>query len=297
MDPSDRAYVSILSWPEGWGHARRVEALVRAGAMEPYDAGMMARRATPAIVQVCDALVREDILGELHRLGVMAVAPARSEMEAYSRVETPARVTRFAGSPPRGFSVHTRDGGAWTFRPADVRLVVAGMVRAVGKVTRHSGGGNFNYAAGMAYGGIGGLGGVGAMAAAEAMDAETAGWGSNTTRNTRAVETIDLHLVVEGRIHMVRLAGGATRIGEHGTERTRPSLVEVHRPVEDLKEWLARGSSDGPVFDEWFPNFNTPADVEAVATRAGQSSSRLNPVAFDFYSVWVAMLDRTVRGW
>jgi hypothetical protein len=132
------------------------------------------------------------------------------------------------------------------------------------------------------------------MAAADAMDAETAGWGSNTSRNTRAVETIDLHLVMDGRIRVVRLAGGSTRIGEHGTERTRPSLIDTHRPVEDLKGWLA---ASGPVFDEWFPNFNTPADVEAVAARAGQSSSRLNPVAFDFYSVWVAMLDRAVRGW
>jgi hypothetical protein len=291
MEPSDRAYVSVLSWPPGWGHARRVEAMVRAGGMDPYDAGMMARRATPAIVQACDALVRGDILSELHRLGVMAVAPSRSELESYPRAETPARVTRFSGSPPRGFSVHTRDGGAWTFTPGDVRLVVAGMVRAVGKITRHSGGSNFNYAAGMAYGGIGG---VGAMAAADAMDAETAGWGSNTSRNTRAVETIDLHLVMDGRIRVVRLAGGSTRIGEHGTERTRPSLIDTHRPVEDLKGWLA---ASGPVFDEWFPNFNTPADVEAVAARAGQSSSRLNPVAFDFYSVWVAMLDRAVRGW
>lgn len=289
MEPVDRAYVSILSWPEGWGHARRVDALVRAGGMDPYDAGMMARRATPSIVQMCDALIRDDILGVLHALGVMAVAPARSEMAAHPRAETPARVTRFSGSPPRGFSVYTRDGGAWTFRPGDVRLVVAGTVRTVGKVTRHGGGGNFSFTTDMAYGGIGG---VGVTAAAQAMDAESAGWGSNTTRNTRPVETIDLHLMMDGRIRVVRLAGGSTRIGEHGAERTRPSLVGIHRPVADLRAWLP-----GVAFDEWFDRFNTPADVEAVAARAGQASSRLNPVAFDFYSVWAAMLDRAVRGW
>lgn len=286
---NDRAYVSILSWPSGWNHERRVEALILAGGLEPYDAGMMARRATPVIVQVCDALVRDDILRVLHGMGVMAVAPARSEMADHPSPETPAWVTRFAGSPPRGFSVHTRDGGAWTFRPEDVRLVVAGTVRAVGKVTRHASGNNYNFAAGMAYGGIGG---VGAMAAAQAMDAEPVGWGSGTTRNTRAVETIDLHMVVQGRIRVVRLSGASTRITEHGTERSRPSLVDEHRPVEDLKGWLP-----GVVFDEWFANFNTPPDVEALAARAGQSSSRLNPVAFDFYSAWVALLDRAVRGW
>ncbi len=289
MEPVDRAYVSVLSWPEGWSHARRVDAIVRAGGMDPYDAGMMARRATPSIVQMCDTLVREDILHVLHELGVMAVAPARSEMAAYPKAETPARVTRFSGSPPRGFSVYTRDGGAWTFRPEDVRLVVAGTVRAVGKVTRHAGGSVFKPAVGMAYGGIAGLG---AMAGAEAMDAEPAGWGSNTTRNTRPVETIDLHMVVGGRIRVVRLAGGSARIDEHGTERRRPSLVETHRPVADLKAWLSDAA-----FDEWFEQFNTPADVEALAARAGQASSRLNPVAFDFYSVWAAMLDRAVRGW
>jgi hypothetical protein len=58
---------------------------------------------------------------------------------------------------------------------------------------------------------------------------------------------------------------------------------------------MARGS--GPVFHEWFPKFNTPADMEAAAARAGPSSSRPNPVAFDSNSVWVAMPDRAVRGW
>lgn len=290
MEPADRAYLSILSWPERFTHADRVESLVLASAMDPYDAGQMARRPTPKIVQMFDSVLRDDVLGVLHDRGVMALAPTRLEMGAHPAPEVPGFVTRFIGSPPSGFAVHTRDGGAWTFRPGDVRLVVAGKVRRVGRVTRHASPFDPGYTVDRSQNAVGRAVDLGIQADA-AMD-EPAGWGMNTSRNTRAVETIDLHMVVEGRVRVLRLAGGATRIRPDSEPNRRPSLVEEHRPVEDLKGWLPDAA-----IDEWFPNFNTPGDVEAVAARAGQSSSRLNPVAFDFYSVWAAMLDRAVRGW
>tara|TARA_R110000782_G_scaffold12913_3_gene38252 strand:- start:43385 stop:44257 length:873 start_codon:yes stop_codon:yes gene_type:complete len=290
MEPSDRAYLSILSWPDGFMHADRVESLVLAAGMDPYDAGQMARRPTPKIVQMFDAALRDEVLGVLHERGVMALAPTRSQMACHPAPESPGFVTRFSGSPPRGFAVHTRDGGAWTFRPEDVRLVVAGKVRRVGRVTRHASPFDPGYAVDRSDR-VSSQALDLAIRADAAMD-EPAGWGMNTSRNTRAVETIDLHMVVDGRGRVVRLAGGSARIRLDTEPDRRPSLIDAHRPVDDLKGWIPDA-----VFDEWFPNFNTPGDVEAVAARAGQSSSRLNPVAFDFYSVWVAMLDRAVRGW
>lgn len=289
MESADRAYLSILLWPERFTQGDRVESLVLAGGMDPYDAGQMARRACPKIVQMVDAVQRDDILGVLHGRGVLALAPTRGEMAAHPGPESPGYVTRFAGSPPRGFAVHTRDGGAWTFRPEDVRLVVAGTVRAVGRIRRHADGwAGFTVERSQSPM-------MNALDLGLQLDAkldEPAGWGSNTSRNTRAVETIDLHMVVDGRARVLRLSGGSTRIRLNTEPEARPSLVDEHRPVEDLRGWLPEAK-----FDEWFANFNTPGDVEAMAARAGQSSSRLNPFAFDFYSVWVAMLDRAVRGW
>jgi hypothetical protein len=290
MEPSDRAYLSILSWPERFTHADRVESLVLAGGMDPYDAGQMARRAAPKIVQMFDAVQRDDVLGVLHQRGVLALAPTRTEMGTHPAPESPGFVTRFSGSPPRGFAVHTRDGGAWTFRPEDVRLVVAGKVRTVGRVKRHADPFGPGFTVDESRGAFANTVDLGVQLN-DALD-EPGGWGSNTTRNTRAVETIDLHMVVDGRVRVLRLAGGSTRIRLDTEPDKRPSLIDEHKPVEDLKGWIPDA-----VFDEWFPNFNTPGDVEAVAARAGQSSSRLNPVAFDFYSVWTAMLDRALRGW
>lgn len=290
MESADRAYLSILSWPDGFTHADKVESLVLAAAMDPYDAGQMARRPTPKIVQMFDAALRDEVLGVLHDRGVMALAPARSEMAAHPAPELPGSVTRFAGRPPSGFAVHTRDGGAWTFRPGDVRLIVTGKVRRAGRVTRHASPFDPGYTVDRSQGALRGALDLG-MQYDAALD-EPAGWGMNTSRNTRAVETIDLHMVSDGRVRVVRLAGGSTRIRPHGEADKRPSLIDAHNPTADLQAWLPDAR-----FDDWFDNFNTPGDVEAIAARAGQSSSRLNPIAFDFYSVWAAMLDRAVRGW
>lgn len=264
---------------------------MRAGGLDPYDAGMMTRRPTPAIVQMCDASLRDEILRVLHGLGVTAVAPARSEIESHPPPERPARVTRFAGSPPAGFAVHRRPddgGGAWTFRPDDVRVVVAGKVRRVGRIVRHGAGGP-DYRVGF---GKHGLGGAAFRNAAEETDSPSGGaWGANTTRNTRLIETVDLHMLHNGTPRVVRIEGSRVRIALNADEAPRPLAGERTTP-RDLGSWLP-----GVVVDEWFPNFNTPADVEAAAERAGQSSSRLNPIAFDFYSAWIAVIDRTLKGW
>lgn len=286
MEPTDRAYVSILSWPEGWGHARRVEALVRAGALDPYDAGMMARRATPAIVQVCDALVRGDILSELHRLGVMAVAPSRSELEAYPRVETPARVTRFSGSPPRGFSVHTRDGGAWTFRSGDVHLIVFGRVRLTEQISRQANTETPYRARRWTHGSRDCF-----VSFQRPGDFESGGWG-HTARIKRAVETVDLYLSAGGGMRRIRLKGSSAHVRPLTDAHERPCLLAGRTGAEDWAAMLP-----GVRIDLGFDAFNTPPDVELRASQQGHSATRLNPVAFDFYSVWVAMLDRAVRGW
>lgn len=287
MSTVDRAYLSILGWPGDFDEARRVEALVGGAGMDPYLAGQMARREPPAIVHQFDGVVREDVVNALHAMGVLALAPSRSEIRAYPEPVVPQELERFPNDPG-AFAVRTRDGGAWTFRSEDVRLVVAGRVRQVGQVRHHKEGGRGTAGA---YLGTG-IDGVVASSVLRAMNDAPTGWGSGTTRNTRAVDVIDLHAVVQGRPTLVRLTGPNTRVGVIGEERKRPSLLDEHRRVEDLRALMP-----GVAFDLGFENFNPPTDVEQQADAAGQGSSRLNPVAFHFYSVWSALLDRQVHGW
>lgn len=288
MEQQDRAYLSILGWPRGFAEDRRVEALVAGAGMDPYLAGQMARRPTPAIVHMFDAVVRDEVLAALHAMGVLALAPTRLEMRAYPEPILAREVERFPNTEPPSFAVQTRDGGAWTFTAPDVRLVVTGTVRQVGKVMRHKAGGPNCTAAWMA----GGAEGVVIAGAIGAMSDAPGGWGANTTRNARAVPMIDLHVSHGGRIALVRLVGPTTRPGLIGEERGRPSLLDKSDPVEAWRALLP-----GVAFETGFDAFNTPSDVEQMAASAGQGSSRLNPIAFHFFSLWSAMIDRGVRGW
>lgn len=276
--------MSVLGWPDRFTQSDRVEALVASAAMDPFMAGQVARRPTPGIVHHFDAAVRDDVLGVLHGLGVLAIAPTLGEIMAYPAPEPVQWVSRFTGTPPAMFAATGRDGGAWTFRAEDVRLVVIGKVRVSGKLQVHRDDGPDYQATYMASG----VGGVVMQAVAESMD-DSGGWGAGTTRNSRAVDMVDLHLTVGGHTRLVRLSGPATRVGPVGEERARPSLLET-RPASDMWRELL---PDAPM-DTGFDQFNPPPDVEA---KGGKGAARLNPVAFAFYSVWVAMLDRAVRGW
>lgn len=285
MHPTDLAYISVLAWPERFSHRDRVEALVRAGGLDPFDAGQAARRPTPAVVLSCDALIRDDILGVLHRLGVLAVGPLRSRIKAYPVADRPRALTRFAGSPPAGFAVQTRDGGAWTFRREDIRLVVLGRVRTAGQTIRHKPTPEMPRASLSRYA-------VGTALTRMMQDPEPGGWGMHTTRNARAVETIDFHLLFNGHPRLVRLAGASTHIRPNSENPGRPCLFAGRTCVKELGAMLP-----GVRIDTDFETFSPPPDVVGKADRAGQGGSRLNPVAFDFYSAWAALADMKVRGW
>lgn len=285
MHPTDLAYISVLAWPERFSHRDRVEALVRAGGLDPYDAGQAARRPTPAVVQVCDALVGDDILGVLHRLGVLAVAPRRSQIRAYPDAVRPRALTRFAGSPPAGFGVQTRDGGAWTFRREDIRLVVHARVRTAGRAVRHRPTPDTPGVSLVHYP-------MHTMAMRMMQEPEPGGWGMHTSRNARAVETIDFHLLLNGRPRLVRLSGPSTHIRPNSESPGRPCLFAGRTCVKELAAMLP-----GVRIDTDFETFSPPPDVTGKADRAGQGGSRLNPVAFGFYSAWAALADMKVRGW
>lgn len=290
MEQRERAYLSILGWPRGFDLDRRVEGLVVAAGMDPYLASQMARRETPAIVHQFDLVLREEILGALHGMGVLALAPSRAEMRAYGRAEVAREVERYPGAEPAAFAVQQRDGGAWTFQLSDVRLVVIGTVRQVGRVRTH-GGGAYDFGVGAAA--IGGADLVLAEMAWDAINDEgSGGWGSHTTRSTRAVPTVDLHVMTAAGPRLVRLSGSTTRIGVVGEPRGRPSLLDRPDPGEEIARHMP-----GVCVDTGFERFNTPSDIEQMADSAGQGSARLNPIAFHFYSVWSALVDMGVRGW
>jgi len=288
MDTGDRAYLSILGWPSGFDENRRVESLVVCAGVAPFVAGQMARRETPAIVHMFDNVLRDEVLGALHADGVLALAPTRGEVKGYPEPIEPREVERFPDLPG-AFAVHTRDGGMWSFTTGDVRLVVAGTVRHTGKVRRHEDGGA-RYAGWHSFYGLHHYPGAAAQEALR--HAEGSGWGAGSSKNTRALVMIDIHTVVDGEHRLLRLSGATTRIGVVGQERSRPSLLDQHKPIDEIQQLLA-----GAPVELGFDAFNTPSDVEGMADAAGQGGNRLNPVAFHFFSVWSALIDRRLHGW
>ncbi|MEM9372451.1 MAG: hypothetical protein AAGA55_02305 [Planctomycetota bacterium] len=284
MDTTDRAYLSILNWPDGFDEDRKVETLVVCAGMAPYIAGQMARRATPAIVHLFDSLLRDDVVGALHAEGVLALAPTRSEIGGYPDPTEPREVERFPDRPG-WFALHDPDGSMWAFSEEQVRLIVAGTVRVSGRIRRPDDSGP-KYAGWYTFGGIEGMAGA---AVQEALRASEGGWGSGTSRGVRAVGVIDLHLHTDRGPRLVRLSGAAARLGVVGEERGRPSLLDDGKQIDAI-----RGAMPGAPYEGGFDAFNTPSDVEAMADAAGQGGSRLNPVAFHFFSVWSALIRRSL---
>lgn len=286
MESSDRAYLSILSWPDGFDEEKRVETLVACAGMAPFVARQMSRRATPAIVHLFDAVLRDEVLNALHREGVLALAPARSELNAYPKPLDPRLIDTFPDRPG-WLAVHDRDGSMWTFQQHHVRLIVSGTVRVSGG-SRRASPDRPNY---VAWYMVGGAEGVAGAAVRQAIRESGGGWGTGSVRDVRAVDVIDLHLRLSGGDRLVRLSGANARLGVAGEERTRPALLGQDRPIDALRDAMP----DAP-FEGGFERFNTPSDVEAMADAAGQGGSRLNPVAFHFFSVWSAAIDRGLNG-
>ena len=274
MNPSSRAYLSVISWPDHFDESARVSALVECSAMDPYLARLASRRNLPGVMCVIDASVRPHILNALHARGIMCIAPTHTELNQYPQAQNAIGVDQFPDADPPSFVVENPNNQHWTFDATQVRLIIAGHIKSTTTRIRS----NPSIARS-------------AFAAEQVVINSLSGDGVQVSRNTTVTQLLDLHVMSKSGLQLVRLVGPRTRIGIVGDE-SRPSLLDDSRPVE-----MASILMPGVMVDTGFGEFDPPGDVRAKALKNGRQSGSLTIDAWAFYSPWVAMIAQSMENW
>ncbi len=274
MIPSATAYLTVIGWPVAWDEGARVGALVRCTGMDAYQARLAARRNTPGIVRVIDAGMRGRVLGSLHSMGVLCVAPTQGEIDSCPQAEVSRGVEQFPDADPARFVTGTMRGPSWTFTAGQVRLIVWGRLKS-SSVSIHE-----NRLPRITT----------AMHPGIAVGHALAGDSAYSSRKIKVREIIDLHVEGDGGPRLLRLIGARTRIGIVG-EGGRPPLPDGARAL-DLVEALMPGAR----VDREFHDFDPPHTLRRAARKAGHGASDMTMGYWSFYSAWVGLMHWALYG-
>jgi len=259
MDIDSPAYLSIIQWASGTDEHARIDSLVASAGMDPMLATLAVRRGVPAIVQRIDASVRDLVLDELRRRGVMAVAPSRSEIRGAPSPDRVKRMERMSGGA--WYACEMWRGGPRTFRSDDVFLIVTAAARTHRREHRDpraltTGAGASRYAI------------------SSALHPEL-------SSSMTVTHLTDLYLSNGSRL---RIDGDKFSFDVLADERGYSDLTNMRRLVETL-------SADAPrsIVDSGFGVFRAPPDLTAEVidiVPGGLRHSKTEALLFDFYSPW-----------
>jgi hypothetical protein len=280
MSAEDRAYLSVVEWPGGFGEAEQVEALAGGAGLDPHQAALCVRRGFPQVVACLTPERGAGALAGLRRREVTAFAPLRSAMrEAPAPVAIKALAAREGGAG-RVFDCEAWRGESPVLHTGDISLIVHGRVAS--SETRVS----VDSSSGMATGWW--LGGPEGAVIGAAMSEPSA---ERSTRQTGNAQVLDLFLRSGARI---RIAGSRFNFDVLGGARGRNN----HENAAALLATLAR-LNPRAIVDDGFAGFRCPPDVVRSHWKdagAGSVTRTTNAPAFDFYSLWAWMMYREFAG-
>jgi len=278
MSTPPKAFLTVINWPSDFDEARRIETLVGAAAMDPYQARLASRRNLPGVMCTIESSLRQNILAVMHKAGVLSIAPTHEEILSYPQPERAIGVDQFPDADPPSFVVETSDGNHWTFRSDQVKLAITGHIRSTTtKIKSHQSGHTNLHIHGSALGSAMGN----AMRHAEV----------HVNRNTKVTNLLDLHVKADGGLKLVRLVGPRTRIGIVG-DGDRPSLLDNSRPAEMVQILMPDAH-----IDTEFHDFDPPSVVRRQSQKAGGRSGSLTMESWAFYSPWLGLIKQAMYGW
>lgn len=274
MNKPEQAFLTVINWPIAFDESRRIDTLVGCAAMDLFQAKLASRRNLPGVMTSIDAALRQHVLNAMHAQGILCIAPTHNEILAYPKAEMAIGVDQFPDAEPARFVVETTDGNHWTFGADQVKLVVSGHIKFTTSNVQTD-------ISSMMY----------VVTPESAMVKAMSSDGYHVNRNTKVTDLIDLHIRVEGRLKLVRLAGPRTRIGIVG-DTARPSLLDNSRPVEMAQILMPEAQ-----IDTEFHDFDPPSTVRRQSQKRGGRSGSLTMESWAFYSPWVGLIKQAMYGW
>lgn len=274
MHASQTAYLTVINWPNSFSEADRVDALVGAAAMDPYQATQASRRNLPGVMCTINALDCGLILESMHARGILCIAPTHDEVMSYAPPIGAASVKQFTGTNPARFEAQPLDGTPWSFGADEVKMVVSGHVKGVKvKLLEQSSPTSMHHA-------------------------NVKDYGVRASRSISVTPLLDLHIrpnrsgQPDQPIQIVRLMGPrSTRIGIVGDDAP-PSLLDNARPHE-----MAQILMPNAHIDQEFHDFDPPIWVRRMTAKAGGRNGSLSLESWAFYSPWLGIIKQSMYGW
>jgi len=275
--PAERAFLSIVQWPEGWDQDRCARVLVECAGFDAYGAGLAARRGTPQVAGLVDVDRAAGILERLSGAGVTAFAPSESELGGLVTVAV-KDLRRAEGAPEAMYVVEPwRRHDALALKTSEIALLVRGTIDRQRRRSR----------ADTSEPGLAGAGAVMIAGAAGAMAYAAAGAGSVTTTSGRGTEVLDI-FTREGL--RLRIDGDKFGFGVLGRERALTDRENTDRLALRLAREAPRA-----LLDMGFGNFRCPPHLLRTTGRSGGTETvRVTdetPI-FEFYSAWAWLMHR-----
>ena len=269
----DKAYVSIIEWSGLLDEAARITLLTRVLGMDGYHARQAVRRGVPQVVLRTDVDKAEAALDSFHAVGVLAFAPTQSQLDE--------RADFHAAKPLTAGSAATYLAEAWraeprTFDAARTFLLVRASLRSTEKKSIVDQGSAIAAAA-LATSGMPPIGHT---------DFEGDIDAAQSRSRTTLTEIIDLHQADGTRI---RLNGDKFSFDVLGDARGYTDRDNMDKLAVRLSEQASRA-----IVDLDFRQFRCPPSILRTYYQSalGRVRRTVEAPAFDFYSVWVALMYR-----
>ena len=269
----DKAYVSIIEWSGLLDEPARIALLTRVLGMDGYHARQAVRRGVPQVILRTDVDKAEAALDAFHAVGVLAFAPTQSQLD--ERADFHAAKRLIAGSGATYLAEAWR-GEPRTFDAARTFLLVRASLRSTEKKSIVDQGSAFAAAATATSG----------MPPIGHTDFEGDIASSIARSRTTLTEIIDLHQADGTRI---RLNGDKFSFDVLGDARGYTDRDNMDKLAVRLSEQASRA-----IVDLDFRQFRCPPGILRTYYQSalGRVRRTVEAPAFDFYSVWVALMYR-----
>jgi hypothetical protein len=284
--PADRAYLTVIQWPDGWSEDACGRLLEQATGMDLYQAVLVAKRGAPGVVAILEpqaAAYAEDVL---RSRGVMVFTPLRSQMLELPEAIAVKRLwwTQVGKTRALGYERWRGPPQEGVLDPAHMFLIVRARLntseRRVQTERRMDTDGAM---IGLMVGGVGGaiVGGMMTYGASLV----------SSSLSTKLSECMDIYThAPSGLVSCFRIASGRFDASILGEQRGLCPAENMPRITEML---LA--ANPRVILDQDFEVFRTPPDIvrgHFVGTKSGSVTRTSDQGPFEFYSEWAYLLYR-----
>ena len=279
--------MSIFAWPNGWTIDRKIESVVGAIGMDPYDAALRLRKPPPFAIKAMNVEAAKDALRVFNKDGVTAFAPTQQHLDLVPRAVPAKALSPATGAPEpmwtcelwrRGDAPEASDGCTFGLFAAQIRLIIrAKIVDRIRGEVENSTSYNPNLHAGQ----------------------------PTHIRHADKVMTsdlIDLYCfdpALRGADGQDKRVSGWRRIRIGGEKFNFASLLGAQRSWTDNENVdraaVALGeAARTAALDTGFRDFQPPLGMASDANVPGGGHRSSNRHLFEFYSAWVYIRERAL---